>query len=385
MKRGEDTMMPNWALDAMQAMTLATDIRVLCWLTRHRHYRGNTYSTKQLSIALEIDPRTMRESLERLRGQGLILSHEGAHCSADAMSKLPASQVKAAAKSWEQKSRREAREVQGPRNAAAMLVQKDPACNSKNTVSDDVNLPLNKGTNEVRNTYLLTGGESASAKSEVSESSAEGQDPAQVAGVPDLGADAPAASAAQHLPPPSRVKKDSSAGQKTLAPNVGSSEAGAADAPLVREDDVVRDADGEAMRLFARIVNANFVNNNRFHLQSWAEQYTPEFIELAWNLAKSGKSGAHVPAVGLVWLLQGTKPWPSELQARFEADQQAKSKPAQRVASDLKPGDLLRFADGETVSVLRLDSAHIVTDSENEARGYIRFTALGSGVQVVSA
>ena len=97
MKRGQETLMPNWALEAYESLTLASDIKLLNYLARHRGYRGNTYSTKQLAIALEIDLRTTQSGTARLAQLGYILSAEGQHCSVDAQTRMPQAYCKALA------------------------------------------------------------------------------------------------------------------------------------------------------------------------------------------------------------------------------------------------------------------------------------------------
>ena len=124
--------MPNWALDAIERLTLAADLRLLIFLTRHRAYRGNTFSTKQLAIALEIDLRTVQASTVRLAQLGSILSAEGRHCSAEASSRV----------------RPTAKAAQAARKAAASPLQKDSRQSTENAVSDNNFSPLNKGTDE---------------------------------------------------------------------------------------------------------------------------------------------------------------------------------------------------------------------------------------------
>lgn len=139
LKRGQDTVMPNWALEAFDTLTLMSDAKLLNWLTRHRQYRANTYTTKQLAIALEIDPRTVRDGLVRLREAGYILSIDGLHCSVDAHSRLTPSQIKAAASP-----------VQASRKAPARPVQIYPASVAESDVSDEEKRPLKKGRKEYK-------------------------------------------------------------------------------------------------------------------------------------------------------------------------------------------------------------------------------------------
>ena len=97
MKRGQETLMLNAVMEAVESMTLASDMKLLLFLSRHRGYRGNTFSTKQLAIALEIDLRTTQSGTTRLAGLGYIVSAEGHHCSAEAQSKMPQGYCKALA------------------------------------------------------------------------------------------------------------------------------------------------------------------------------------------------------------------------------------------------------------------------------------------------
>ncbi|MFB9994101.1 hypothetical protein ACFFLM_19260 [Deinococcus oregonensis] len=139
LKRGQDTVMPNWALEAFDTLTLMSDAKLLNWLTRHRQYRANTYTTKQLAIALELDPRTVRDGLVRLREAGYILSIDGLHCSVDAHSRLTPAQIKAAATP-----------MQAPRKAPATPVQIYPASVAESDVSDEEKQPLKKGRKEYK-------------------------------------------------------------------------------------------------------------------------------------------------------------------------------------------------------------------------------------------
>ncbi|UQN06321.1 hypothetical protein [Deinococcus sp. QL22] len=139
LKRGQDTVMPNWALEAFDTLTLMSDAKLLNWLTRHRQYRANSYSTKQLAIALELDPRTVRDGLVRLREAGYILSVDGLHCSVDAHSRLTPSQIKAAATP-----------VQASRKPAATPVQIYPAQNAEYGVQNEEKQSLKKGRKEYK-------------------------------------------------------------------------------------------------------------------------------------------------------------------------------------------------------------------------------------------
>lgn len=132
LRRGEDTLLPNWALDAMERLTLAADIRILTFLTRHRAYRSNTYTTRQIAIALEIDPRTVQASTARLNGLGLILTSDGQHCSAEAASRV----------------RLPATAAQATRKPDASPLQKDSRQNAGDAVQDSNPESLKKGRKE---------------------------------------------------------------------------------------------------------------------------------------------------------------------------------------------------------------------------------------------
>ncbi|AFZ67547.1 hypothetical protein [Deinococcus peraridilitoris] len=114
--------MPNWALEAYETLTLASDIKLLNYLVRHRLYRDNTYSTKQLAIALEIDLRTTQAGLARLAALGYVLSADGQHCACNALAKLP------------------------QRSCKSTRVESEKS--TSDTASSD---SLNKGSKEVRN------------------------------------------------------------------------------------------------------------------------------------------------------------------------------------------------------------------------------------------
>ncbi|THF87182.1 hypothetical protein E7T09_08480 [Deinococcus sp. KSM4-11] len=127
LRRGEDTVIPNWALDAIERLILAADIRVLTFLTRHRQYRSNTYTTRQLAIALEIDLRTIQASTGRLIVQGLILGIDGHFCSSEASTR-----------------------VQGVRKPSAKGLQKDSPRQAQKTDQNALPGSLKKGSDEER-------------------------------------------------------------------------------------------------------------------------------------------------------------------------------------------------------------------------------------------
>lgn len=357
--------MPNWALDAIETMTLATDIKVFVYLVRHRLYRRNTYSTLQLAIALTIDVRTMRQVLARLRSAGYILSLEdGSHCAAGATSKLNAAQIKTAERAAKAGVIRAA-QAQPPRKAPAMNLQIYPAINPKNVVWDSLKSPLNKGIKEIRNaSYASSAGEQASRQEHPINPGAQGPD-------------GPAADAAlEVLSSPSQVGVEVQATEEPQTPKVGSGEAAPAAPRAADPGD-----DAPALHLFHGLAGYGFVTTYRTHLARWHEAYTADFLRLAWRLAPT-VPGVKVSSVAFVWMLNREREWPEALKAQYERDLTAAAdagKPKVRV----QVGDLLRWADGETATVERVDSATAVTDSANDARGYVPLTLIGKGVEVL--
>ena len=92
--------------------------------------------------------------------------------------------------------------------------------------------------------------------------------------------------------------------------------------------------------------------------------------------------GVKVSSVAFVWMLNREREWPEALKAQYARDLTAAAdagKPKIRV----QVGDLLRWADGETAMVERVDSALMITDSDNDARGYVPLSLIGNGVEVL--
>ena len=357
MKRGQETLMPNWALEALETLSLASDMKLLIWLTRHRAYRENTYSTKQLAIALELDIRTVREGLGRLRAQGLILSWEGRHCSMDAASKLPASYLKAVAKLHSQA----ASAAQASRKDDASPLQIYPAQNLENAVPDEENQPLNKGTDELMKASYAseekdeaTAGEQAETKTEhgaVPESehpptlpSLEDPDTAELE--TEAGPLHPPTSPPVPLPPPSPP--------------------------------------ADAVVFFHDLAGYGFTSNHRASLERWHAAYSPAFLRLAYRLAP-GLTGVRVGQHAFAWLLNREREWPDELKTQYQRDLQPIEDALPRLTIQVRPGDVLRWPDGRTATVERVDSADAVTDAPDDERGYVPLSLIGRSVQVMRA
>lgn len=345
--------MPNWALTAATGMTLAADIRVLLLLAQRANYRQPTYTTKQIAIALELDPRTAQASTARLAAQGLVLSHEGHHgC------KFPASRL------------------QAPRKPAASRLQKDSHEQPKNDVQDSENAAPNKGIKEERKasyasstsqTPVQAGGQAASREAE----------PSPVTGGHE-GPDGPAAHAAPEHLNPSQVDRTGLANAGT-ATSTGGFQGGTA-AP--RAEDA--GDDGAALRLFHDLAGYRFASDNRLHLARWADAYSVAFLRLAWRLAPT-VPGVKIPATAFIWLLNREREWPDALKAQYEQDLAATLTPAPAAldAPRVRAGDLLRWPDGHTATVERVDRTDAVTDSSDDARGYVPLSQIGRGVEVL--
>lgn len=340
LRRGRDTVMPNWALDAMERLTLSCDNRVLVFLTRHRQYRSNTYTTRQLAIALEIDVRTIQASTARLSAEGLVLTSEGLHCAPDAGSRvrLPA---------------------QGARKVSASPLQKDSRENAENSDHNGTPSPLKKGNKEIE---------------EASFASRE-QASGLIAPPEGQGPDGPAADAAPGHPTPSQDSRTGLAPVETArAPVVG-----ARPAPI-RTADPGDDAD--ALQAFHALAGYGFCATYRLHLARWFDAYSPAFLSLAWRVAPT-VLGVKVASVGFVWLLNREREWPDALKAQYERDLQPVLAPESAPVARVQPGDLLRWPDGHTATVERVDRADAVTDSPDDARGYVPLSVIGRGVEVL--
>ena len=80
LKSGEETLTPNWVYDAFSELTLASDIKVLAFLARHRLYQRSTFPTWEIAGQLGLDLRTVQASTRRLGLAGYIVSADGEHC-----------------------------------------------------------------------------------------------------------------------------------------------------------------------------------------------------------------------------------------------------------------------------------------------------------------
>lgn len=356
LRQGQDTLMPNWALDAMEHLTLAADLRLLIFLTRHRAYRANAFSTRQLAIALEIDLRTVQASAVRLAQLGLILSAEGRHCSAEASSRV----------------RPTTKTAQASRKAAASPLQKDSRREVENAVPDEDFSPLNKGTDELMKASYASRATGAGEPASGLATQADGT--GQPMGVTAQGADAPAAGAATpDLQTPVQVEPAGLANGTTSTPTRGSNEAGRAAPPT----------DEAALHFFHGLAGYGFTANHRLHLARWFGDYSQAFLRLAWRLAPT-LPGVKVPAVGFVWLLNREKEWPEALRSHYERELSAVAQPvATAGAPRVVAGDLLRWVNGATATVQRVDSAFAVTDAEDDRLAYVPLTQLGQGVEVL--
>lgn len=73
------------------------------------------------------------------------------------------------------------------------------------------------------------------------------------------------------------------------------------------------EAPPNALRFFERLAGFNFAMSYNRDLSRWYEEYTPEFLQLAWRLAPT-VSGGKSRYVFVDWLnRESGKPWPEEL------------------------------------------------------------------------
>ena len=172
---------------------------------------------------------------------------------------------------------------------------------------------------------------------------------------------------------PVQVEPAGLANGETAAPTRGSKGAGRA-APT----------DEAALHFFHGLAGYGFTANYRLHLARWFGDYTPAFLRLAWRLAPT-LPGVKVSAVGFVWLLNREKEWPEALRAHYERELSAAAQPTAAAASAPRvvAGDLLRWANGATATVQRVDSAFAVTDAEDDRLAYVPLAQLGQGVEVL--
>lgn len=177
-------------------------------------------------------------------------------------------------------------------------------------------------------------------------------------------------------PTPVQVKNEVQATPETKAAQVV--ELGGAAAPQAGPD---------ALRLFMGLF-MNHLDGQHFcvkyadRLDPWRRAYSDEFITLAWELAPT------VPGVrrryqALAWLLDEEREWPEALRLKYVQDAENKHKPATDPRSRVQAGDLLRWANGTTATVQRVDSAFAVTDAEDDRLAYVPLAQLGQSVEVL--
>jgi hypothetical protein len=140
-----------------------------------------------------------------------------------------------------------------------------------------------------------------------------------------------------------------------------------------------------AAAFFAEVTGAFFARVQAQHLARWHGQYSPEFITLAWRLSALEERPTFAFAD---WLDRSpNKPWPASLRSRYELDVApelaSETGPPKPRELPVKPGDLVRWADGSTATVERCERVDFVTDHEDDARGYVPYSAIGRGVEVL--
>ncbi|EYB68841.1 hypothetical protein DEIPH_ctg017orf0219 [Deinococcus phoenicis] len=80
LKTGAETVTPNWVFDVLGELTLASDMKVLAFLAKHRLYQHSTFKTWEIAGKTGLDVRTVQASTKRLGEAGHIVSAGGEHC-----------------------------------------------------------------------------------------------------------------------------------------------------------------------------------------------------------------------------------------------------------------------------------------------------------------
>ena len=195
----------------------------------------------------------------------------------------------------------------------------------------------------------------------------------------EQGPDGPAADAAPEQVLPSQdFEKDAGEASKSGAKGTGEYSAAAA-TPAAADI-----GDAAALKMFDAIAGYGFCATYRLHLLRWFEAYSAEFLRLSWQLAPT-IPGIKIPATAFVWLLNREREWPPALRSQYERDFKAQQDAIQAVQARpvVRPGDLLRWPDGFTAVVQRVDRADAVTDAESNERGYVSLSLIGRGVEVL--
>lgn len=78
-KKEKSTSVPNWVLEALPSLSNNSDTQILIFLAARSRYRNAAYGPGALTDELQLDSRTIRSSLKRLREFGYIVSGGGVH------------------------------------------------------------------------------------------------------------------------------------------------------------------------------------------------------------------------------------------------------------------------------------------------------------------
>lgn len=113
-----------------------------------------------------------------------------------------------------------------------------------------------------------------------------------------------------------------------------------------------RATDQTALTFFDALAGYGFCAGNRAHLARWHDDYSEDFLRLAWKLAPTMKD-VRVARVGFVWLLNREKAWPEALANQYSRDQ--KVPPA--AAADVPfIGEVRVTKDGRSGRVTEVDA-----------------------------
>ncbi|WP_407570706.1 hypothetical protein [Deinococcus altitudinis] len=351
--RGTYTSMYNWALDLAPALPGAAGW-VLEVLNRQANYRAASRTVGQLVDALPYKQRSIEVALRHLVTEGYAISCGNEYVLRGACTEL----------------------AQGLRTNLRSEYEVKSVLDGETTrIYFFITSPKKKeGKEEGRK-------EGAGLEiPEISDASLPALSPVQTSESEQIRADAQTADAVPEAAPSPEMFKTVEAIPETKTPPVGYNTTRAAPRAELPPVPVP-----PAVAFFTEVTGAFFARVQVQHLARWHGQYSPEFITLAWKLSALEERPTFAFAD---WLDRSpNKPWPDALRRRYELDvapelagQEAAVKPREL---PVKPGDLVRWADGQTAKVERCERVDFVTDHEDDARGYVPYSAIGKGVEVL--
>lgn len=358
MPRGEGTFMTSDRWAARLAPTLPGSAGwVLLELSYQSNYEDKTLTVGDLMKVIPTGERAIQKGLKCLIELGHVMPvpNEKAYLIVGACTDLARSVRSNQRARWERKN----------------------AQDSKNPFAySEINRPLIEGIEKGKKE-----GRKAAPEEVIPDASLPASPPAQDLEIEQQRADARTADAATQASPSQGSSELIQANEETATPLVGVNTSRAA-----RRAELPPLPVTPAAAAFTEICGAFFAKVQALHLTRWHGQYSPEFITLAWRLSALEEKPTYAFAD---WLDRSPgKPWPDALRHRYELDvapELAQTGTAAVKPRELpvKPGDLVRWADGQTATVERCQSVDFVTDHEDDARGYVPYSAIGRSVEVL--